>query len=267
MGKRVPVFCTNRLRSHPLSPRLALAELNLALSAFQHTFAELRLLERHAFTKSPKALAFEKVGAAGGAAAAPEEWQAWSACAAEGAGRLSGCPSASCFACCLLVSATASLPGSPAPAARVCSRRDHRGGAGAAAPPAGRACRAGRRAEQLLGSCHQPGHPALPALPGCLGRSGGCPRPTGAAPPRLSLTIVQGYRQHPGVLRAATVYNLGLPTITSTPAAATIYVPSASDARTRAGGAPSCPQACAPAAQPARYLDAPPHPPYISFLP
>jgi hypothetical protein len=47
----------------------------------------------------------------------------------------------------------------------------------------------------------------------------------GAPPTRLSLTIIQGYRTDRGPLRAATCYNLGLPTITSTPAAATIYIP------------------------------------------
>lgn len=223
-GETCPVFCTNRLRSHPLSPRLALAELNLALSAFQHTFAELRLLERHAFTKSPKALAFEKVGAAGGAAAAPEEWQAWSACAAEGAGRLSGCPSASCFACCLLVSATASLPGSPAP--QLAFARGVTTAAALAQQPHLQAVHA--VLDGALSSCSEAAISQVTLLcPPFLAAwaQRWMPTPDGAAPPRLSLTIVQGYRQHPGVLRAATVYNLGLPTITSTPAAATIYVP------------------------------------------
>lgn len=53
--------------------------------------------------------------------------------------------------------------------------------------------------------------------------------PAGAdacTPPRLRVTVVQGYRQHQGPLRAATVYNLGLPTITSAPAAATLFLPS-----------------------------------------
>ena len=50
------------------------------------------------------------------------------------------------------------------------------------------------------------------------------PAPPGCAP-RLRLLVVQGYRPQPGPLRATTVYNLGLPTITSTPAAATVFVP------------------------------------------
>lgn len=44
-------------------------------------------------------------------------------------------------------------------------------------------------------------------------------------PPRLCLLIIQGYRQTPGPLRAATCYNLGLPTVCGAPAAATIYIP------------------------------------------
>lgn len=51
---------------------------------------------------------------------------------------------------------------------------------------------------------------------GCSGGSG--------APPRLCVTIIQGYREAP-VLRATTVYNLGLPTITSSPPHTTIYLP------------------------------------------
>ena len=44
-------------------------------------------------------------------------------------------------------------------------------------------------------------------------------------PPRVSLTILQGYRVGHAPLRATTVYNLGQPTIISSPAHATIYVP------------------------------------------
>jgi hypothetical protein len=46
----------------PRSHRQALAELNITLSAFQHMYSDLRLLEHHTFTRCPKALAFEKVG-------------------------------------------------------------------------------------------------------------------------------------------------------------------------------------------------------------
>ena len=49
----------------------------------------------------------------------------------------------------------------------------------------------------------------------------------GGEPPVLRLLVVAGYRAQPGPLRAATVHNLGLPTITSAPAASTVYIPCA----------------------------------------
>lgn len=48
---------------------------------------------------------------------------------------------------------------------------------------------------------------------------------SGGSPPRLRLLIIQGYRPGAAPLRATTVYNLGLPNITSSPAHKTIYLP------------------------------------------
>ena len=46
---------------HAARRRWALAELNVTLAAFTHTFAEQRLLESHSFTRCPKREAFDKL--------------------------------------------------------------------------------------------------------------------------------------------------------------------------------------------------------------
>ncbi|KAL4458092.1 hypothetical protein ABPG75_012957 [Micractinium tetrahymenae] len=160
----------------PLPPAfwLALAELNISLSAFQHTFQDLKLLEQHSFTRCSTQLAFEKLAFARGCndAQALQQQPHLQAVSAVLHTALASCAEAA------IAQVTLLCPPFLAPwAARW--------------------------------------------LPTGGGGSSG-------APPRLRLTIVQGYRPlQPCPLRATTVYNLGLPTITSIPAATTIYIPSA----------------------------------------
>lgn len=156
----------------PLPPAfwLALAELNLSLSAFTHTFQDLKLLEQHSFTRCSTPLAFEKLAFA------------------------RGCHDAQAL-----------------------QQQPHLQAVHAVLHTALASC-----AEAAISQVTLLCPPFLAAW-----AARWLPAAGGNDPPRLRLTIVQGYRPHqPCPLRATTVYNLGLPTITSVPAATTVYIPS-----------------------------------------
>lgn len=160
--------------AHPLAcRRWALAELNLTLAAFTHTFAEQRLLESHSFSRCPKRAAYEKLLFSRGctdAVALQQQPQL------QAAGLLLDTALAGCADAAISQVALKCPPFLQAWASRW--------------------------------------------LPAAAGAPPGAPRV-------LRLMVLAGYRAQPGPLRAATVHNLGLPTIVSAPAATTIYVPCA----------------------------------------